>query len=84
MWDEHQFVVLLLVNFNKSKVILRSYFYLHFPFGRESVLKFMLCLSSNDISVLILNHRIFSCKRVSGPRYVTCVHAYFLEIGQEK
>lgn len=77
MWDDHQFMVLLLVNFDKSKDILRSYFYLYLPFGRESVLKFM-CLSSN-ISVLILNHRIsFSCKRVSSPRYITCVHVYFL------
>lgn len=73
MWDEHQFMVLLLVNFNKSKDILRSYFYLHLPFGRESVLKFM-CLSSNDISVLILNHRIFiSFKSVNSPRCISSV-----------
>lgn len=33
---------------------------------------------------LILNHRIFfSCKRVSSPRYITCVHVYLLEIWQE-
>lgn len=81
MWDEHEFMVLLLVNFNKIKGILRSYFHLHLPFGRESVLKFM-CLSSN-ISVLNLNHRIFlSCKRVNSPRYITCVRVY-LEIWQE-
>lgn len=51
-------MVLLLVSFNKSKDILRAYFYLHLSVGREVVLKFM-CLSSNHISVLILNHRIF-------------------------
>lgn len=80
MWDELQFMVLLLVNFNKSKHILRSYFYLHLPFGRDSILKFVR-LSSNDISVLILNQDFFfSCKRVSSlllvyhSRHFTCVH----------
>lgn len=55
-------MVLLLVNFNKSKDILRSYFYLHLPFKRESVLKFV-CVFNNDISVLILNQDFFSLVR---------------------
>lgn len=76
MWDEHQFMVLLLVNFNKSKDNLRSYLYLHLPAGREIVLEFM-CLSSNCISVFILNHRIFfSCKRLNSPRYLNYVCVY--------
>lgn len=81
MWAEHQFMVLLLVNFNKSKDILRSYFYLHLPFGKESVLKFM-CPSSN-ISVDSESQDFFLLQRISNPRCITCVHVYLLEIWQE-